>query len=371
LLLSDQRALFHTDLIVIDTFTQLLGAWGLDYLKEGDVVFPLSMEELEIHGHRVPPGTVVECRITIKELDRHKVLVHAEIVRPDGTVWMRISDWQDWRFHWPGRYRDVFRQPRDYFAGEELALDDPAGTVVSHAKAVWLEPPADMGRPVWRDVLEQTQLGPRERAEFLATSAAEGRRTHRLWGRIAAKEAARRVWQEIGLPASYPADLAISDEALGPPRLSWLGQPGAVLVPSISIANCEGVAVALAALEPAARPGIALTLIANHEEGLLVPAFTPQERSLLQECADSSRMEWAARFWCAKQAALKAVGNESVTAGAAGVQRFDPETGVICVHIASADGAAPDDQRVRCLRVVSARRAGHVWAWTLGEGAQP
>src|SRR5262249_1383211 len=124
-LLSDHRtASFHTDLIVIDTFTQLLGCWGLDYLTEGDVVFPLSMEELQIEGDRPPVGTILDCRITVKEIQRHRVLVHAEIVRPDGSVWMRICDWQDWRFHWPGRYRDVFRQPRDYFAGEELSLHD-------------------------------------------------------------------------------------------------------------------------------------------------------------------------------------------------------------------------------------------------------
>ena len=84
---------------------------------------------------------------------------------------MRIRDWDDWRFHWPGRYRDVFRQPQDFFVGEELPLDDPAEPAVRRTPAVWLEPPADMGRPVWRDVLEQTQLGPAERAAFLSTGA--------------------------------------------------------------------------------------------------------------------------------------------------------------------------------------------------------
>ncbi len=109
-----QATTFHTDLIVIDNFTQLLGAWGLDYLAEGDVMFPLRMEDLEIHGGRPPVGTEVACQITIHELERHRIRVEAQFVRPDGTVWMRINDWEDWRFHWPGRYRDAFRQPRDY-----------------------------------------------------------------------------------------------------------------------------------------------------------------------------------------------------------------------------------------------------------------
>ena len=205
LIKKGQESLFFTDLIVIDNFTQLLGAWGLDYLAEGDVMFPLRMDDLEIYGQRPAAGTEVECRINIDELERHRVRVHAEFIRPDGTVWMRIHDWEDWRFHWPGRFRDAFRQPRDYMVGEELPLEGQA----TAAKAVWLEPPADMGRPVWRDVLEHTQLGPVERAAYLAEPGPDQRRSQRLWGRIAAKEAARRLWNERGDPATYPADLAI------------------------------------------------------------------------------------------------------------------------------------------------------------------
>ena len=83
------------------------------------------------------------------------------------------------------------------------------GIASTEACAVWLAPPADMARPVWRDVLECTQLGPEERAACLALGGPETRRTHRLWGRIAAKEAARRIWRAAGDPARYPADLAV------------------------------------------------------------------------------------------------------------------------------------------------------------------
>ncbi len=100
----------------------------------GDVVFPLGMEELELYGDRPPVGTDVACRIAIRELQRHRVRVEAEIVRPDGTVWMRIRDWEDWRFHWPGRYRDVFRQPQHILLGEELPLADPSSERIPRAR---------------------------------------------------------------------------------------------------------------------------------------------------------------------------------------------------------------------------------------------
>ena len=34
---------FLTDPIALDTFTHLLGCWGLDCLEQGDVIFPLRM----------------------------------------------------------------------------------------------------------------------------------------------------------------------------------------------------------------------------------------------------------------------------------------------------------------------------------------
>jgi acyl transferase domain-containing protein/phosphopantetheinyl transferase len=361
---------FHIDLIVLDTFTQLLGCWGLDYLDEGDVVFPLSMDDFSIFGDRPPVGSEVGCRITIDELERHRVRASAEITRPDGTVWMRIRDWEDWRFHWPGRYRDGFRQPRDYFVGEDLSLPHSAHGPESGVCANWLEPPADMGRPVWRDVLEHTQLGPAERSELLATAQSEQGRTHRLWGRMAAKEAARRIWQTEGRPATYPADLAIAADPHGRPRLIHLGQGADAIMPAISIAHCDGVAVALAATLPAARPGIDVEAIVERDESFLASAFTPGERSLLDLAPESCRTEWIARFWCAKEAAAKAAGTGlHLGTQSAQVVKADLDSGMMHVQLAPPLVSDHSDSFVSPIRVVTARRADYAWAWTLGEGA--
>jgi acyl transferase domain-containing protein/phosphopantetheinyl transferase (holo-ACP synthase) len=370
LIKQGHQAHFQTDLIVIDTFTQLLGCWGLDHLTEGDVVFPLSMAELHVHGDRPPLGTLVECRISVEEIQRHRVRVCAEIVRPDGTIWIRIDNWEDWRFHWPGRYRDVFRQPRDYFAGEELPLDDSAGGAARRAKAVWLEPPADMGRPVWRDVLEQTQLRPPERAKLHASIGSERQRTHRLWGKVAAKEAVRRLWQSGGHAPIYPADLEIADDETPRPRLIAASAIGDLLRPTISIADCDRVSVALAALDPHARAGIAVAPITDRLEDVLAKTFTDAERSLLDRCQRSSRAEWIARFCCAKEAAGKAAGLPSNGDPAVfQVIGFDEESGAIRVALVPAIVASPSDQSVNPVRVVSARRSEYAWAWTIAEGA--
>ncbi len=264
LLPPGRPAKLHTDLIVLDSFTHLLGCWGLDYLADnGDVIFPLRMRELALFGDRPPVGSDVACRITVQEIQRHRVRVSAEIVRPDGSVWMRLLDWEDWRFHWPSRYRDVFRQPQEIFLGEELPLASSADQPAGDFKAVWLAPPADMGRPVWRDVLESTQLGPAERAAHLAQGGADLGRSRRLWGFIAAKEAARRIGRSLDPESTYPADLAIVADESGRPILTRLDDASDRSLPSIAIADAEGVAVAIAARDPDARLGIAIAPIAD------------------------------------------------------------------------------------------------------------
>jgi acyl transferase domain-containing protein len=362
---------FYTDLVVIDNFTQLLGAWGLDYLAEGDVMFPLRMELLEIQGDRPEVGTLVHCQIAIHELERHRIRVDAQFVRPDGTVWMRIKNWQDWRFHWPGRYRDSFRQPRDHWVGEELPIDDQSEDIPTGVKAVWLEPPGDMGRPVWRDVLEFTQLGPAERAEHLELAYSEESRSRQLWGRVAAKEAVRRLWADAERPATYPADLAIIAPPDGHPRLALAHAPETHPMPAIAIAHTEGVAVGVAALDPRARLGVGVEPIVEPALCSVAAPWTQTERTILSRWSGDALAEWLARFACAKAAAAQ---SEMLCLpddlARLEVVSCDELSGTILVRIACACDNANPDSVDRTLRVFSARRADRAWAWTLGKGIE-
>ena len=229
---SDRHAL-RTDPIVIDAFTHLLGCWGLDQVPEGegDVIFPLRVADLAILGADPREGAEVACRITIRDVSTHRVLADADFVRPDGRLWMRITGWEDWRFYWPSRYRDQFRQPDRVFVGEPLALPGAVSEVSSSVRAVWLAPPADMSRPVWRDVLEWVQLGPEERAACRAIPGPDARRTLRLWGRIAAKEAARRLWADRGGPPSSRPTWPSSPTRAAVPGSARCSRPIATICP--------------------------------------------------------------------------------------------------------------------------------------------
>ncbi len=226
-----------------------------------------------------------------------------------------------------------------------------------------------MGRPVWRDVLERVQLSPEERAGLSPTAGPEERRTLRLWGRMAAKEAARRLWLAEGHPPVYPADLTITPDPHGRPILRPGSEPGrAEDLPAVSIAHAGGVAVALAARDPSSRVGIDVERVVDRGGSFEELAFSPRERSLLDRLPAEGRSAWIARLWCAREAAAKATGR-GLIAGPSSVEvvEIDPETGVMDVNLGPELAAACPDLAGEPFRVTTALRGEHAWAWTLRE----
>lgn len=353
----------HTDPVVLDAFTHLLGCWGIDKQagEEGDVMFPLRVDQIDLFGDDPPEGATVECRIRVREVARFRVKVDAELVAPGGRVWVAISGWEDWRFYWPGRYRDVCRQPDRVLLGEPLGLAGREGD--GALSAVWLEPPADMGKPVWRDVLEWGQLGPDERTANRARGDAEPDRTLRVWGRIAAKDAARRLWLARGGAPVYPADLVIEHDPDGRPTLRSLLEPRRTDLPSVATAHADGVAVAIASLDPLARLGIAVVPVRPGVRDFPYSTLPESERLWLGQNTEqgAEREEWDARFRCAREAGARASGLEP-----ASIRVVDGRlhTGEVLLNLGNDSGPAPEAPPARC---VTTRRGEHVWAWLVLE----
>jgi phosphopantetheinyl transferase (holo-ACP synthase) len=366
-----------TDPIVLDAFTHLFGCWGLDEIGDdkGDVIFPMRLAELSIFDADPGEGADVACRISVVDIQRHRVRVDADFIAPDGRVWMRLSGYDGWRFHWPARYRDLCRMPDRAFVGEPLPLEQAPTEPQPQPQAVWLQPPADFGKPVWRDVLEWLNLGPEERADCRAMPGPESRATLRLWGRVAAKEAVRRIWAAQGKPF-YPADLRIVPDARGRPRVRSLLDPGRADLPAVSIAHTEGVAVALASPDPDARLGIDVEPIVDRSPEFESLAFGAAERAWLDRLAGTGtetgskarRDEWIGRFWCAKEAVAKATGLGLVGGpGSVSIVAADASTGTVAVALGPELAAACPELGERPMRAITARRGEYVWAWTLAE----
>ena len=334
----------HTDPIILDAFTHLLGCWGIDKRAgdEGDVMFPLRLASLAIQGEDPEIGTELDCRIQIKEVTRHRVKVDAEIVRPDGRVWYRLEGWEDWRFYWPERYRDVFRQPKTVLLGENI--EHPA--IPGDSMLVWLEPPLDMGKPVWKDVLDWVHLCPRERADFASNS----RPKEDLFARIAAKEAARRLWLRRGDDAVYPADLDVFMGHDGRWVVSRLQATEKTLV---AFATDDGLAIAIASAQPQAKLGVAVSLRSND---FSIDDLSGKEQAMLAGFAFGAVLaaEWVARIAVAKIAVMRSGG-------------ADDSTELTLVSIDVDSGEIRLRQGTFSIRCFTFLRAEHVAAWTVGE----
>lgn len=343
-----------TDAIILDSFTHLLGCWGLDQMSEGDVMFPLRLAELTFHGDDPGEGAEIACRIAIQATERHRVRVDADLIGPSGQVWMRLNGWEDWRFFWPGRYRDVFRQPDTVLIGERLELSNPA------LAAVWLEPPADMGRPVWRDVLEWTQLDPVERDAILGNGRPDSLRSQRLWALIAAKEAVRRLWLDQGGAPVYPADLVIEHDSQARPFIRSRLEPNRTEFPDISIAHADGVAVALAASDPETRVGVDVERIEPQGEDFETVTMSAAEQSLIEQRSSSphSRPEWLARVRCARRAAARATGLDDQGSNFEVIDA-DANTGTTLVQFKPSIAGRSFDP----IHIPTARRGEYIWAW--------
>ena len=224
-----------------------------------------------------------------------------------------------------------------------------------------------MARPVWRDVLEQTQLGPEEQAECLRPGRPGDRRTHRLWGRIAAKEAARRLWLAGGRSAALPGR---PGDRRGPTvdrdSATW-HDPSENDLPAISIAHAEGVVVALAARDPETHAGIDVEPVCEWTDGVRPLALSNAEASWSIRCEDiAMRVD---RPVSGGQAGGGQGSGLSLAAAraVAEVVAAEVDTGEVFVLLQGGLGSEPPVLAGATIRVNTARRGDHVWAWTLGE----
>ena len=171
-----------------------------------------------------------------------------------------------------------------------------------------------------------------------------------------------------GDPPRFPGDLAIVSGMGRPPRLYDLAQPDRKDLPAISIAHTEGIAVALAARNPDTPVGIDIEPVREDAEGTDALALTDEERLELPIGAETAPGEWIARFRVARQAAAKASGlGPPADPAVAKVVKTDAETGDVSVALRGARGSAPADLARATIRVRTAKRGNHIWAWTLGE----
>jgi acyl transferase domain-containing protein len=340
---------------LLDNAGQLLGAWMMSTHRTRQVVFPVGVRELRLFGPHPAAGSEVRCTVRIRSVSDAMLEADAQLVH-EGRVWAQIEGWRDRRFDGD---LSVGRSPES----TTLSAFGPAGW------AVLFERWPDLAS---RDLIVRSQLSAPERADH--ERCPPRRRRQWLLGRIAVKDAARRSSWELGSGPIFPAEVRVTNDDSGAPRVA--GHNGTTLPQlAVSLAHCREVAVAIArphATPDGPRVGIDVEEIVEREDATRDVALSPRETALLvARCAQTGEPSatWFTRFWTAKEAVAKAEGTglggrpkrfevvaADATEMAVRVRRQDGERGAVSYRVRCEQLGNPRDLPTR----------RYVVAWTTG-----
>ncbi|HMM42491.1 MAG TPA: polyketide synthase dehydratase domain-containing protein [Thermomicrobiales bacterium] len=300
---------FVVDPVVLDAAGQAIGFWTTEHLTTGRVVFPFRLAGLDIFGPPRPVGEAIDCLASIKLISDHLVRSDIELVSADGALWMRLEGWEDKRFDVPSHLLSLILA-RD---GETISSDWPDGAVPFDSnerlacRVIETAIPADHG--FWKRVWAARVLSRAERERFGALRPPGRRQLEWLGARTAAKEAVQAlVKQYYGLDL-LPADIEIYPGGEGEPLVGGAWLSSVDVVPVVSLAHTDGLAVALAALPfegGVSSLGIDIERVKARPEEYADVAFDDAERALIAAVTGGDD-EWTLRCWCAKEAVGKAL----------------------------------------------------------------
>ncbi|MER7176986.1 beta-ketoacyl synthase N-terminal-like domain-containing protein [Streptomyces mesophilus] len=272
---------------LLDNVGQLLGYWLMATHTDRTVVFPVGIKQARFFGPHPEPGTRLDCHIRITALTETVLEADVQLVH-EGAVWAEIHGWQDRRFDSPPETDQVKRFPER----STLSAEQSGGWQLVFE--YWPDPAS-------RELMMRNQLAGDERTAF-AQHPPRGKRQW-LLGRIAAKDAVRRLLWAGGEGPVFPGEVRIANEPSGRPYA--YGVHGRQLPQlDVSLAHCQEAAVAL--VRPKGPVGIDIEEITERPPATVDAVLGAGEHGLYQELGADP--EALTRIWAAKEAASKAEG---------------------------------------------------------------
>jgi acyl transferase domain-containing protein len=313
---SKSSAGFLSEPFLVDAAGQVVGFWAADCLDRASVVFPVGFEKMCLYDTALHRRERATCRVQITELLETRLRANLDIVDGTGDVLLRILGWEVKRFDLPERFYSFRLAPATAFAS--VPWPRPLQPLLNPEKFECCRvefPPdfmqADAG--IWRECLAGLMLSRQEREMWRDLGKSEQRRTEWLLGRLAAKDAIRRLLKKRHGLSLYPADVEITTGNDGEPVARVKCRSNITSAPIVSIGHSDSTAVAITTDDPnCSGLGIDVERDCTNDPGFEVAAFTSEEQTLLSSLDPGQKNEWFTRVWCAKEAVAKALGGRIV-----------------------------------------------------------
>jgi hypothetical protein len=185
---------------LLDSVGQIIGHWTQMVPSTDQNVLPTGIGAVRRFGPQPPAGQPLEVVAWIRELTDTEMRADAEVRDASGRVWCRVEGWTTRRFSTDEAIVNARRSP----AGHGLSVLGPDGWTVAFER--W----QDMAS---RELVMRLYLNAAERAEYERLPPAGQRRW--LLGRIAVKDAVRRLLWDRGAGPVFPAELTVAESAAG------------------------------------------------------------------------------------------------------------------------------------------------------------
>ena len=298
-----EQPVFQIDASLLDAAGQLVGFWVAAQPEMDFIVFPFQVESFHQYQPPLPPGSLVMCRGLIRHISQLQTEASFDFLDETGRVIARLEGWQDRYFSLPSNYCQCRIHPQTAYLSKPWMQAETG--LVSRCIEPFPEQFFDGAWGIWKRILAHLILNASERDIWYKLPEKGSRRSDWLLGRAAAKDAVRQWAKQNFNIELAPVDIEILSTESGKPRVSCPALEAIATLPDISISHSHGYVVAAVAKQNK-RIGIDVEQIDSvRADDLLSIAFTPAEQKLISQQHDPATI---VGFWCAKEAAAKALG---------------------------------------------------------------
>jgi hypothetical protein len=350
------------DPVLLDMTMHVLAGWHLEQPDQaGRILLPFKLERVEFFGPMPGEGELLPVRGTMDRETARNVKHRVELLGSDGRLIYRMTGVWYWRFYLPNQDQINFHSPKDeYFMSARCPQAEPVGAA---SCCMVLQPPADLDQPLLQASLARVALAPDELRHYFGLGGTTTSRIDWLFGRLAVKDAVRRLWHEQTGERLMPADLVLDLEPASRTIVRPRDPARTDVLPAACKATAGGKMVSFATTQ--GRPGLAAAVVPADAE----VALDAEEKRLLQQWP-GDRVELLTRIDCARRAVVQALAGDQIVSGTGvAVHGGDPATGLLLVALGPALAQACPEYRLDLLQVQTACQDGLVIATTLCQRA--